>query len=98
VATGIALRISERWSHAWRATPSPRRGESGVRGSAFSASTGSQYPLILSFSPVGRRHAVRRLAIFPLPEPPRNDVTSMPLAYVNEVAGDGGGGGHGRRH
>jgi hypothetical protein len=32
VATGIALRISERWSHAWCATPSARRGEGGVRG------------------------------------------------------------------
>ena len=96
VAAGIALRISERWSHAWRATPSPRRGEGGVRGLGLLSKYWESVPPQPVLLPVGRRDAVRRLAIFPLPQPPRNDVTSMPLAHVDEMPGDRGGGGHGR--
>jgi hypothetical protein len=55
-------RSSDLFCRARVATPSPQRGEGGVRGRGLRANSGSQRPLILSFSPLGRRDAARRAA------------------------------------
>jgi hypothetical protein len=44
--------------------PLPQGGEGGVRGFGLRANTRIQYPLILSFSPLGRRDEARRPANF----------------------------------